>query len=279
VGALRVVPLEPRLLRRRAELPGCRDPDGAKYGTQSPLIGRYAEAVCTGAGEVHVGHDVREEREEPIAELVAEEERAAGLAAGEAGAEDRVGALLLEDLHDAEDVARVVLEVRVVDDRDRAGRLRERRLDRCALAAVAGVLEEDPPDPPLRAATALDRIGRLSALTRRGRDRGGERNAAVRSERAGAPPQSRRVRSRPRRRPGRDEVLLVEDGDEDGEGGHGGVLAAPVVSIRNVPAGPYHRGEPVLRRRAAAAHFALVRRGRLLRRGRSALQRAVPRVE
>ena len=63
---------------------------------------------------------VGEEREEPVAELVTEEQRAPRLAAREARAEDRVGLLLDEDLHDAEQVARVVLEVRVVDDRELA---------------------------------------------------------------------------------------------------------------------------------------------------------------
>jgi hypothetical protein len=114
--------------------------------------------------------------------VVAEEEHAAGLATGEAGAEHRVGALLLEDLHDAEDVARVVLEVRVVDDRDRAGRLRERGLDCGALAAVAIVLEEDPLDLPAPSAAALERVGRRRARARRRGKRGRERDPALGGE-------------------------------------------------------------------------------------------------
>jgi hypothetical protein len=75
-----------------------------------------------------------------------------------------------------------VLEVRVVDDRDRAGRLRERGLDCGALAAVAIVLEEDPLDLPAPSAAALERVGRRRARARRRGKRGRERDPALGGE-------------------------------------------------------------------------------------------------
>jgi hypothetical protein len=88
--------------------------------------------------------------------VVAEEEHAAGFAAGEAGAEHRVGALLLEDLHDAETSrgwysrsASWMIEIAPVAC--------ESAVWICgALAAVAIVLEEDPLDLPAPSAAALD---------------------------------------------------------------------------------------------------------------------------
>ena len=152
--------------------------------------------------QVHVRDQVRQEREEPVADLVPVEERAPGLAAREARAEDRVRGVLDEDLHDPEQVARVVLEVRVVDDGDLALRVREGGPHRGALPAVPLVLEEHPVDPAVAAA----------AEERRGRGRAGRaaRTAAPERARSRAPPRTpaaprgwRRATSRPRRPPAR----------------------------------------------------------------------------
>jgi hypothetical protein len=83
---------------------------------------------------------------------VAEEQGPARLPAGEAGAEDRVGPLLGEDREEAEQVAGVVLQVGVVDDGDLGVGAGEPGADGRALAAVAGVLQEDPVPLPARTA-------------------------------------------------------------------------------------------------------------------------------
>ena len=130
--------------------------------------------------EVHVGHEVREEREEPVAQLVAEEERAPGGAAGEARAEDRVRLVLHEDRDDPRDVLRVILEVRVVEDGDGGVGAREAGPDRRPLAAVPRVAEEEPVDLPLPAAPPLDGGRQVGGGPARRVGRGGrERDAAL----------------------------------------------------------------------------------------------------
>jgi hypothetical protein len=132
------------------------------------------------------------------------------------------------NLHDAEDVARVVPEVRVVDDRRGAGRLRERGLDRGCPCHRWGSWRKTHSIFPAAPAT-LDGIGRLGAVARRGGERGGERDPALGREEPedlGGPVSrgvvhdddldalevgARREDLEPREG-GRDEVLLVNTG-------------------------------------------------------------------
>ncbi len=191
--------------------------------------------------QVHVGHPVGEEREQPVAELVPEEQRPPRLAAREARAEHRVGLLLHEDLHDPEQVLRVVLEVGVVDDRDLAVGLGEGGADRHALAAVRDVLEEDPLDlarPPVAAEphALVERpilLPRDPALPGEPLQHpgGAVLGAVVHDDDLHALEVRRGLEDLEPREGRRDEVLLVVDGDEDREGRH----EAPVLPDPGCP--------------------------------------------
>ena len=201
---------------------------------------RGADRLVAGlhVGKVHVGHQVGEEREQPVAQLVAEEQGPARLAAGEAGAEDGVGLLLDEDRQEAEQVARVVLEVGVVDHGEFAVGALQPGPDGRPLAAVASLLQEEPVGGAGAAGAALQHLDGPGAA-RGGGQGGGQRDAAGggegRQNRRGAVArgvvdhhhlQARQVRAllqhlQPLQRGGH-QVLLVEDGNQDGEGGHDG---------------------------------------------------------
>ena len=83
--------------------------------------------------------------EQPVAELVPIEQHAPHFPAGEPRAEHGVGAFVDEHRDDAQQIARVVLEVGVVDDGNLAGGLGQRGPHRRALAAVLRVAQEAPP--------------------------------------------------------------------------------------------------------------------------------------
>ena len=95
-------------------------------------------------GQIQVGHAIGEKGHQPIADLVMKEQRPAHLAAGKARSENRVRPLLDKDLDHAVEIARVILQVRVVNDRDRTLGASQRGADSVALAAIARVPEEDP---------------------------------------------------------------------------------------------------------------------------------------
>ncbi len=78
-------------------------------------------------GQVQVGGDVAQERQELVPELVPIEQHAPHLPAGEARPEHGVGLLVDEHLDHAQQIARMVLEVGVVDHAQLAGRLRRAR--------------------------------------------------------------------------------------------------------------------------------------------------------
>ena len=103
-----------------------------------------AEDLVAGlhVGEVQVRDHVREEGQELVRDVMPEIEDAARRA-GEAGAVHDVGLALEDRGQELRVVARVVLEVRVLDQHDVSGRLGEAAPERGALALV-GLLVEDP---------------------------------------------------------------------------------------------------------------------------------------
>ncbi len=91
--------------------------------------------------QVEVGRHVDQRGQQAVAEAVVEQQHPPVVAGEEPGAEDGVGLLVEEGLHQARQVARVVLEVRVVGHAHVAGGVGERRPERRALALVALVLD------------------------------------------------------------------------------------------------------------------------------------------
>jgi hypothetical protein len=161
----------------------------------------------------------------------------ARFAAREARAKDRVGVLLDEDSHDALKILRVVLEIRIVDDRDRTFRPRQRGANGLALAAVVFMAQEQPvyfawlarlvPASP-RAFVRTAR-GQVAVMPRQAlgfgegsQDRGRGIGRAVVDHDDLDPIQiGRRFQDLQSAEGGRDQILLVVGGHEHGKGSHG----------------------------------------------------------
>ena len=120
------------------------DPEPARFD-RDRLDDLAAEHLVAGlhVGQVQVGEHVRRERQHPVPDRVPEVEDAALAASEEPRAVHDVGVSLLDRPEQLRVLARVVLEVRVLDDDDVAGRLLKTRRDRGALSHVLR-LQEDP---------------------------------------------------------------------------------------------------------------------------------------
>ena len=196
-------------LRLDAEVPA-EERDGFEQ------VGPHRLVASLHVGEVEVGDDVGEEGEEAVAELVPVEQHPPHLAADEAGPEDGVGVLLHEDLDDAQQIARVVLEVGVVDDGDLAGGVLQRGADRLALSTVALVAKEQPGHFRIRAQIALELLEHGGGIVLGGVvDDDDLDSLQVRAGGEDLEPLER----------GGDEKALVVDGNEDRKGSH--AVAAP----------------------------------------------------
>ena len=215
-------------------------------------------------GEVQVGAHVRQERQEAVADGVPEEQHAPR-AAREARAVDHVGVALEDGRDQARVLARVVLEIGVLDDGDVAGHVRDRRPHRGALALVAlvpdqhqaevgrlrqaaGVLLDDL--APSRRWSRRRRRSPPSRSARRGRARGAcarfpPRCRAAPGRRAGSVPTSARdCRRRPPRPQGRARREIAT-ADRCLDGRHGGRIRRPGCERR--PRDPSSCASPAAR--------------------------------
>ena len=103
--------------------------------------------------ERRVEEDVRQQRQEAVAEQVPEEVRALRPAAREPRAVDDVGRAALDRLDQLRHLGRVVLHVGVLDHRDLAVEVRDRGANRGALAAVL-LAQDDGAVPPVQASAS-----------------------------------------------------------------------------------------------------------------------------
>src|SRR5687767_94057 len=105
------------------------------------------DAECLVAGpdvrEIDVRQHVGEQRQQPVPDRVPEEEHAVRAAAKEARAEDDVGEPALDRVEEPENLARVVLEIRILHDDELTADLRESAAEGRALPGIL-LLEEDP---------------------------------------------------------------------------------------------------------------------------------------
>ena len=178
-------------------------------------------------GEVQVRDEVGEQRQQPVAELVTKQQHAADVAAGEPRAEHRVGVLVENTRDDAQQILRVVLEVGVVDDRDRRTSRARARCGSRALALVPLVAQEHATSMPsgcaLRSASNARSTSGVPSV-----EQSSTTMTSTRSS-AGSTPESATASSEVR-----DEMLLVVDGNEHRQG-CARRRPGRVQSVRSIP--------------------------------------------
>ena len=93
-------------------------------------------------GQRQVGRPVRQHRQEPVAQRMTEVEHATAIGGRKPRAVDDVGVVLEEGPHETRVVARVVLEIGVLEDDQVAGRLGDAAAHRRALALIVRLLDQ-----------------------------------------------------------------------------------------------------------------------------------------
>jgi hypothetical protein len=112
-------------------------------------VGSHRLVAGLHVGEVEVGDQVAEQREQPVADGVAEVEHAPVVGREEARAEHRVRPLAHEGQHQLLELCGVVFEGRVVEHAHLAAAMLLRQLAQDLAAAVAGaVVDGDQIEPP-----------------------------------------------------------------------------------------------------------------------------------